>query len=87
MNSISESAIECLARHCNKNEIRELSKAIPNFQIILSSLKMKERQEKIGWQVGDIVWANVTGYRFWPALIANTPQPNGTFNPNLKKKI
>lgn len=88
MNSISDSAIETLARFCNQNDIKELSKAIPNFEIVLSSMKMKDRRrssdEQIGWQVGDIVWSNLTGYRFWPALIEVTPQPNGMINPNLE---
>lgn len=88
---MNSSSIESLAKLCNENDIKAISKAIPNFRIVLSSLKMKDRrrssEDNIGWEVGDIVWANLSGYRFWPALIGTTPQPDGKFNSNLKKIV
>lgn len=85
MDTLPHPALTRIIAYCDERDRQALAQTNSYFQstvvAVCSELGVRKRlyDEIADWQVGDLVWASMTGYRFWPALIANVSREDGTY--------
>lgn len=79
MESLPRDVVQKIVRFCGERDHQELAKTSNDLfgAVVMSKKRKLTNDTSLQWCAGEIVWASLGSYCFWPALILDAPKENG----------